>query len=329
VNPAAFLADLEAKPAALRRLAAVLADGDAWAALPVARASSVLLLGMGSSAYAAGVAAARMRAAGVPAVAELASSDLLPAVDGDTLVVAISAGGSSRETALAVARLAGRAPVVLLTNRPDGPLAAHAHAVVPLHAGEETGGVACRTFQHTLLLLLALGERLAARPGASRGDAPDRSDVATLAELAARASEHLLAGRDRWLPRLRDLLLGADGTYLAAPARRLSSARQGALMLREGPRRAATGCETGDWSHVDVYLTKTLDYRLLLFAGSRWEDELLRWTGERASTVVAVGGDVPGSALTVRYPGDDVDDVRLVSEVLVAELLAADAWLRP
>ena len=43
-------------------------------------------------------------------------------------------------------------------------------------------------------------------------------------------------------------------------------------MLREGPRRAAIASETGEWSHVDVYLTKTLDYRMLLLPGSRYED---------------------------------------------------------
>ena len=97
-------------------------------------------------------------------------------------------------------------------------------------------------------------------------------------------------------------------------------------MLREGPRLAAVGCETGDWSHVDVYLTKTTDYRLLVFAGSRWEPQLAEWTSARGSTVVAVGGDVPGAGCMVRYPGDEDDDVRLLTEVLVPELVAARAW---
>ncbi len=61
-------------------------------------------------------------------------------------------------------------------------------------------------------------------------------------------------------------------------------------MVREGPRRAADGCETGDWNHVDVYLTKTLDYRALLFTGSRFDDEARRWMAERRSHVVTVGG---------------------------------------
>ncbi|MEZ5193916.1 MAG: hypothetical protein R2734_16445 [Nocardioides sp.] len=98
-------------------------------------------------------------------------------------------------------------------------------------------------------------------------------------------------------------------------------------MLREGPRLPAIGCETGDWSHVDVYLTKTTDYRMLLLAGSRWEPQLLEWTGRRGSTVVAVGADVAGAAATLRYAHDEVEDVRLLTETLVAELLAAHAWL--
>jgi hypothetical protein len=97
-------------------------------------------------------------------------------------------------------------------------------------------------------------------------------------------------------------------------------------MLREGPRLAAVGCETGDWSHVDVYLTKTTDYRLAVFAGSAWEAQLAEWTTARGSTVVGIGGDVPGAGYHLRYPGDTDDDVRLLTEVLVAELVAAAAW---
>ena len=71
---------------------------------------------MGSSTYAAGVVAAQLRARGVDAVAELASSDLLPPPDPRTLVVAISASGGSRETLSATSPYAGRAPLVAVTN---------------------------------------------------------------------------------------------------------------------------------------------------------------------------------------------------------------------
>jgi glutamine---fructose-6-phosphate transaminase (isomerizing) len=306
-----FAADLEAKPRYLRQLADRLAEHDPWRA--VRSAPAYLFLGMGSSHYAGGVAAARLRATGRLAFAELASSDLLPRLDPDAMVVAVSATGESRETLYALDRLAQRHRVVALTNAPDSTLARRADAVVELAAGDERGGVACRTFQHTLALLLAL----------------QSLDTATRAvAAAAEASADLLSRRTEWLATLVELLAGPDGTHVVAPARRFSSAQQAALMLREGPRRPAVACETGDWSHVDVYLTRSTDYRMLLFADGtgRWEDELLRWTGERGSTVVAVGADVPGADLVLRYSGDDHDDVRLLSEVLVAELAAAQLW---
>lgn len=316
MTPEGFLADLRRKPEALGALARHLRDRDPWAVLEQVP-TRVVLLGMGSSAYAAGVAAARMRAHGVVAVAELASSDLLPDWGPGTVVVAISASGRSRETLAALDRLPPQVRTVALTNDPGSPLAARCDHVVLLEAGEEEGGVACRTFQHTLVMLLALEAHLF---GSSREPLADLVDRATEATVA------LLDGSDDWLPEVERLLAGPDGTHLAAPARRLSSAQQGALMLREGPRRPAVACESGDWAHVDVYLTKNTDYRLLVLAGSAWDDGILEWTRPRATTVVSVGGPFPDAAFTLRYPHDEDDDVRLLAEVLVVELLAARLW---
>ncbi len=325
MDPDLFLADLEEKPARLAALAQRLRATDPWAALGEIDAP-VLLLGMGSSHYANQVAAARLRSRGVPAVAELAASDLLPVVRPGTLVVAVSASGASAETLDAVRRLreaGGGARFVALTNRRDTELGGLCDFTVDLAAGDEQGGVACRSFQHTLALLLALEGRLTCGPGSRPRST---TETTTLLEQTAEASAHLLAGRAGWLAEVSAAALGPQGTHVVAPARRISSALQSALMLREGPRLPAAGCETADWSHVDVYLTKTTDYRLVLLAGSRWEPELLDWVGQRGSTLVAVGGEVPGAATTVRYPHDDVDDVRLLTETLVVELVAAAAW---
>lgn len=317
MDPDGFAADLARKPDVLRRLANRLAGGNPWADVVPAGIERVVLLGMGSSAYAGGVAAARMRARGLVATAELASSRLLPAWGSGTLVVATSASGGSAETLDALRRLPAGVPTVALTNTGGSAITEHCGSVVELAADREDGGVACRSYQHTLAVMMALELHLA-----GEGTEGLVSSITN----AANASEHLLDSEPQWLPRLAELLLGSAGTYLAAPAHRFCSAQQGALMLREGPRRAAVGCETGDWSHVDVYLTKTTDYRLLVFAGSEWEPQLAEWTTARGSTVVAVGGTVPGAQFEVRYPGDDVDDVRLLTEVLVPELLAARAW---
>ncbi len=306
MNPELFLADLQEKPDRLRALDL---DGS-WDF--ITPGGPILLLGMGSSHYANQVAAARLRAGGVPAVAELASSDLLPRVTSDTTVIAVSASAGSAETIDAVERLG--APFVALANKP-GRLTELAERTVWMQAGEERGGVACRSFQHTLIVLLELLRRLT--------DAPPTP----IAETAA-ATEHLLETEADWRPRVDDLLLGPQGTHIVAPARRISSAFQSALMLREGPRLQAIGCETGDWSHVDVYLTKTTDYRMLLLGGSPWDAQLLDWTRQRGSTVVSLGHDLPETAYTLRHPYDDNDDVRLLTETLVAELIAARAWAR-
>lgn len=317
MKPDGFAADLGRKPTVLRQLAATLAAGNPWAAALPADVERVVLLGMGSSAYAGGVAAARMRAQGLVATSELASSQLLPAWGPGTLVVATSASGGSVETLDALRRLPDGVRTIALTNTPGSAITQHCDAVVTLDAEPEVGGVACRSYQHTLALLLALQCQLL-------GVGTDAVVAAITG--AAEATAHLLDTEGDWLPTVSGLLLGPSGTHLAAPAHRFCSAQQGALMLREGPRVPAVGCETGDWSHVDVYLTKTTDYRLLVFAGSAWETQLAEWTTARGSTVVGVGGTVPGAGYELRYPGDSEDDVRLLTETLVPELIAARAW---
>ncbi len=317
MDPLLFAADLDERPSALRDLQRALVTGDPWSALPD-DVGQVLLLGMGSSMFAAGVAAARLRAHGVDAVAELASSDLLPPPDTEQLVVAISASGGSRETLDAVAQYAGQSPVTVITNVEGSPLTEVADATVLMHAGDERGGVSCRSYTHTQVMLLALEAKLT---GVDR-------DLLSLLGRAIDAADDLSDRRDDWLPRTTEQLAGSDLAAVVAPFRRFGNAQQSALMLREGPRRPAVASETGEWSHVDVYLTKTQDYRMLLLPGSRYESELLRWTRERRSTVVVVGDDVDGATASIRYRHDDDEGVRFLTELLVAERVAAELWLR-
>lgn len=308
-----FRRDIEAKPNTLLQLADRLSDGGLWPELPPD--GHLLFLGMGSSHYANAICAARLRSLGIQATAELASCSLLPTLRSSDRVIAVSASGGSEETLAATQSLIGRCPVIAVTNTPGSAITQLAEQTVAMYADVEEGGVACRSFQHTLALHLAL---------IARWD--QRLNPVDLLHKSSAACADLLESSSQWLPRISDFILGPDGTAMVAPAHRMSSAQQSALMLREGPRRSAIACETGDWSHVDVYLTKTLDYRMLLFPGSQWESNLLRWTTERGSTVVAVGADVPGADYSLRYRNDDVDDVRLLTEVTVAELIAASAW---
>jgi D-arabinose 5-phosphate isomerase GutQ len=304
-----FLADLEAVPDRLRAVAQVVAGGGLqWPGV----GSRVVLTGMGSSWFAAQVAAARLRRAGVVAVAELSSSEGSWPAGPDTTVIGISASGGSVETLGFVAAHPG---YVALTNTPGSTITTYASAVVEMHAGPEVSGVACRSYRHTLVALLALEEQLTGVD----------LRLADRVRRAADATDALLADR-RWLDRVSDVLDGPHGVYAIAPVERISSALQGALMVREGPRRAADGCETGDWSHVDVYLTKTLQYKALLFAGGAHEAAARTWMAARGTDVVSVGAGAAGDAANVGFPGDDDPIVALLTEVLVAELVAERWW---
>jgi glucosamine 6-phosphate synthetase-like amidotransferase/phosphosugar isomerase protein len=313
MDPFAFRTDIEAVPTSLERCAAAIADGSLrW---PVDEPPRRLLLtGMGSSYFAADVCARRLRVKGVDAVAELASAAATWPAAPDLTVIAISASGSSAETLAALAPHRGRSRVIALTNRPGSAITELADAGVEMLAGDEVGGVACRSFRHTIAALAALESQWFG------------VDIVSSVRRAADASAALLADVDGWLPPVLDALDGPDGLWLLAPAERLSSALQGALMVREGPRRRADGCETGDWSHVDVYLTKTFDYRAVVFTGSRYETEAARWMTERGSTLVAVGGSAPAARCEVRYDGEQDRTVALLTEPLVAELVAATWW---
>ena len=279
VNPDLFLEDLQAKPSHLRALSVANAWGfvggplgcccSAWGR----RTTPTWLLPLGSARAVCG------QSPNSPRTTCFRRGGRHP---GDRRLRLRRVGGNH-----GCGRSAGR--TVRGAGEQTRPLTERAARTVWMEAGPERGGVACRSFQHTLALLLALESQ------------PDGAPPPPLG-LAADATADLLARADQWLPSLADLLLGPSGTHVVAPARRVSSAYQSALMLREGPRLAAVGCETGDWSHVDVYLTKTTDYRMLLLGGSRWEDQLLDWTGQRGSTVVAVGSDIPGTATRCATP---------------------------
>jgi glucosamine 6-phosphate synthetase-like amidotransferase/phosphosugar isomerase protein len=309
VDPAAFLADLEAKPATLL---ALLDDLPEW---PRLADGPIVLTGMGSSWFAADIAARRLRRYGITAVAELASVEATMPPSPDLTLIAITASGRSAETVGLLETHEDVSRTIALTN--DSSALLPAQHVVLMRAGTEAGGLACRTYLHTLVALLALEGQLAGID-LRLGERVRRT---------AAAIAYLLDRRDGWLPPVLESIDGTEGLWLLAPAERLGSALQGALMVREGPRRAADGCETGDWNHVDVYLTKTLDYRALLFAGSRFEIDALKWMTDRRSHVVIVGGEHEGAVASVRYPGDDDPIVALLTEVIVAELVAAHWWL--
>jgi hypothetical protein len=306
MHPDRFLEDVLASPESLRTLADTYPSGPG---IELA-GRRVVLLGMGSSRFAAMTVAAGLRARGIDANAEIASTGAPQPPGSDTTVIAISATGGSAETLAAMRIHAGLSSLIGLTNRPESAVGLEADRCLELHAGVEVSGVACRSYQATLALLHMIA-----------GVSADRIRA------AADASETLLARRGAWLEQAVGLLEG-DAIHVLAPAERIGSAEQSALMLREVPRVRADACETGDWSHVDVYLSKRPELGLLMLCGSAWESEVLEWAGQRRFPVVTVGGPLAGAALDIPVDDDGDPVIRSLVEHHVAELVAAELWRR-
>ncbi|MEU3020976.1 MULTISPECIES: sugar isomerase [unclassified Nocardiopsis] len=321
-------ADLAGKPAALTALAQRFPRWDPYAALPALlgdEPASVRFLALGPARGACEVAAARLRRGGVAAHADYSTSVEEPPAGPETLVVAVSLGDGQRELCVALDRYVGRSPVIVLAPDEDAVVGRYADLLVPLRAGGEQSGTGCRAYQHALALLLLLGHRLGAPATGSSANFPG------LLRRVANASRVLLDGAPEWVPRAARVLDSPDGVALVAPAERLASAGQGVRVLRRGPIRVARAAETGEWSHSDRYLAAVTDHRALLFAGSAHDQRFAEHLGQLRGAFVAVGATpgrerVPGAGLSVRYPGDGDPDVSLLTEPLVAELLAAHWW---
>lgn len=315
----AFLADVLAGPSELSDV--LEAQRAAVHELPfgVAARPAWRFMGMGSSRFAAMDAAARLRAIGRDAHAEVASASGGSPGGRDVLVVAISASGRTPQVLAAAERHRGSSFVLGLTGVPGSPLAGIADAVMPLCGGRaETAGIACLTSRATvaaLSLLVAEGERDLEPAGIG---------------MAAPALADLLDGRAAWLGAAADALDTGREIHVLGDGSRAGMLEQAALVLREGPRIAAFPFDTGDWLHAGLYTFLPGD-AALLFTGSPADDEAVRTIHARGGVVVGVGGPSrPGAdvhvPLAAAVLGDGV--VRALVEPAVAELLAAELWRR-
>jgi glucosamine--fructose-6-phosphate aminotransferase (isomerizing) len=286
-----FRADIATSGAALASLL------DTWSPVDLGGRRRIAAFGLGSSRFAAMVATSAARAGGADAWAEYAGPDVGPPPADELVAVCISASGGTREVLEVAGRHRGRSLVVAVTNDPSSPLAERADIVLPLHAGIEASGIACRTYRATLAVLgLLLGVT----------DLPTlRGAIAAIDALGPRGAD-------------ADAVEALDGAPLidvVAPGPLLGAAEQAALMLREAPRLPAHAVETADWSHTHVYLALP-GHRVLLLPGSH-DDEALRAIVERRGGRVL---DLPA-----------VDGGPIASAIVTSlrvERLAAELWAR-
>jgi glutamine---fructose-6-phosphate transaminase (isomerizing) len=314
----ALLADIEAGPQALADLLDSYSSPGGPLAAIGGRPVRIVFTGLGSSRYAALTAAAQARRADLPAWAEFASSSVPTQPDEELMLVAISASGRTREVVAAARRHLDISGVIAVTNDPESPLAASADHVLPLLAGQESAGIATRTFRATVAVLGMLVTHWGGAGGTAASLQP-----------TVEALQGMIDASVTWLPTAAELLDGASAIDVIGDAAEAALVHQAALMLREAPRLPATAHDTADWLHTGVYLALP-GHRALLFSGAAADQEVVATIARRGGETIVVGDPVEGAALTIALPtGASANPFeRAIVGSVVAELLAAELWRR-
>jgi glucosamine--fructose-6-phosphate aminotransferase (isomerizing) len=313
----AYLRDLLAQPQALADTAAGLRESPPLACR-AAGFAKVVLTGMGSSLHALHPLQLRLVRAGHAAMmvetGELAHTQL-NLLDDRTLLVVVSPSGRSVETLQLLERLAQRPArpfVVAVTNTPGSPLAASAHAVMPLRAGAESS-VSCKTYVATLAALEWLGAALCGDDLPAALDELDQAAPAAQAYLADwRDHVQELAGR---LGGVRDLFITGRGSSLAAAA-------TGGLIVKESAHIHAEGMSSPAFRHGPFEMVN-LAVLVLVLAGDAATAALnealvrdVRAAGGRAALVGEAAN--PGA---FRLPGAPAR-LRPVLEILPVQMIS-------
>jgi len=282
------------------------------------RGRRVAFVGLGSSLFASMDAASALRANGVPALADFASTDGTPPSK-DLVLVAVSASGRTREVVDVARRHRGTSLVIAVTNMPASPLAGAADVVLPLFAGVEASGISTLTYRATVVVLGLLAGRFGI-PMADHGDLWD-----TVARLDVDSE-----GENLWMKRAvdaaADLLDGAPSIDVIGPAARLGAVSQAALLLREGPRLPAHPWETADWLHTAVYLALP-GHRAVVFAGSPADGEVIDTILRRGGKVVIAGEASAEAPVALDLPAGD-PRLHMITQSLALDRLALELWRR-
>ncbi len=300
-----FPEGIDAQPEVLRTSAGTVRDALQRIA-PIADGAVVALVGIGASEHVARSAAPIWRALGIRAFA-LSATELLdagrPVAD---VVVAMSESGRSAETVTAVERTTGRR--VAITNFPDSPLGAVVDEVIPLDSGPDSP-VYTTGYTATIQAIGLLGEHWA---GASTDWSALPSQAAQVIDAARPVVESVAERFDQ--ARIIDVV-GSGAS--------LTTAGEGALLLREAARALTAAHETHNYLHGPM---EPLDPSVCcVVVGAGREVRLAREVSALGCTTLLVttdrGVDGDEHLVPIRLPGAAAGLARTVLEILPLQLL--------
>ncbi len=324
--------EIAEQPDALARTHAALAGRTLPAAIAAAR--RLIVVGCGSSLYAAAAARSLMESlSGLPCDIEIASEFRYreAPIDRDSVAVLVSQSGETADTLATLPLFRARGiPVVAVVNLAHSTMARAADLVWPTDAGREQGVAATKSFTAQLVALLHLGLAFSA---ARKGDPALRAQV----EAGLIAAPAICAETEELEPALAVLANRIATEHEALFIGRRSGAAmagEAALKLKELSYIRADAYAAGELKHGPIALIRA-GSPVLVFAGS---DALLSKTVSSAEEVRARGAHVvaltdsdgavafQGVAHTIlTLPGDGVGHI--FAQAVALQLLAYHAAL--
>lgn len=248
-NPMSYRSDVLEQPQVLRMLIHTYRSHPVWFLLSTYSQNPVLLTGMGASYNALYPAWFYLNQQGKTAL-HLETSALihyLPAlIEGPGIIVAVSQSGESIEIQKLVEQIEARrhhnlkTPVLIsVTNSAQNTLADHSDVSLPTAAGPEVG-IATKTYTSSMLILNFVAKALAGKLQAQ--DFENGGEIADL-------TQTVLAERNAGIAAACNSL--TRSTYMAIIGRgpALATAKNAALMLKEGVRIPAEGYSGGQFRH--------------------------------------------------------------------------------
>ena len=201
----------------------------------------VVLTGMGSSFHALHPLNLQLNDHGIQSTM-LETSELVHyyrrTLNPKTLVIAVSQSGESAEM-LRLVEVNQSAPVVAVTNNPEGTLARRAVAALLTHAGREFS-VSCKTYVTTLMMLQFLADALCGQP---------TEDSRRKLYHAEQAIAAYLADWRKHVLELAHLLHGIRDLFLVGRGASLATVGTGALVIKESDHFHAEGMSSAAFRH--------------------------------------------------------------------------------
>lgn len=285
----------------------------------------IVLAGMGASLFAAEAIAVGLVREGIAARA-IAVSELLDyelnGLPSETFIVAVSQSGESAEIKALLQKVPAES-LYAITNRDDSTLGRRCRRTAVLGVPPDRS-VAITTYTASLAILQLLATHLTA---------PDGKAVAGQVTALAKTADEIKRLLPVWEAQVRELALrlkGVHSIYLVGWGSGVASAREAALLLKEGARTPSEAMSSAMFRHGAV---EVLDERFAVVffmndQGDPSREDAWAYVAELLqlrSQVIVIGHDIPSdlsSPWLFEIDAGDATARTVISEIIPIQLLA-------